>query len=147
VVLDAHRPLDLDNVSEGNGEVLVLRDSREQVPCADGSGAEAFPHATDGASGSERDDDGGSGAEEERNEAGEGASSPAFVFNKPRETDRKALGAAIGARSLANLGGIADTRISPRADAAGRRVRRRMEAAERRVQVRQKRKSASSLGF
>lgn len=75
MVIDAHRPLDLENVSDGNNDVLVLRDSREQVPSADGSGAEAFPDAAGDASGSDRDDDeddGGSGADEE-NEAGEGA--------------------------------------------------------------------------
>jgi hypothetical protein len=76
VVIDAHRPLDLENVSDGNADVLVLRDSREQVPSADGSGAEAFPDAAGDASGSDRDDDedddGGSGADEE-NEGGEGA--------------------------------------------------------------------------
>ena len=74
MVIDAHRPLDLDNVAEGNASVLVLRDSRERVPSADGSGAEAFPSAAADASGSDRDDDdGGSGADEEGNDAGEGA--------------------------------------------------------------------------
>ena len=79
-MIDAHRPLDLDNVAEGNASVLVLRDSRERVPSADGSGAEAFPSAAADASGSDRDDDdGGSGADEEGNEAGEGACTPALA--------------------------------------------------------------------
>jgi len=126
VVIDAHRPLDFDNVADGNGAVLVLRDSRERVPSADGSGAEAFPEAAD-ASGSDRDDDdGGSGAEEDGNEGGEGAS---------RGAASRRGGAAFARRRRRPR---PLTRRAPAADANGRRVRRRLEAAERRVQVRRR---------
>jgi hypothetical protein len=57
VVIDAHRPLDLDNVDAANGAVFVLRDAREVVPTADGTGAEAFPAAESGSDGEADDPD------------------------------------------------------------------------------------------
>ena len=76
-VFDSHRPLDLENVREGNGDVLVMRDDRE--------GNEVFPEPD-----SDEDDDSDSDEDEDEG-ANAGGDSPRTRRLKLAERQRERI--------------------------------------------------------